>query len=113
MPHCVIEYSKELEDKIKPTKLIDKVYQGTLKSNLFEDEDIKIRTISFENYQTGNKKIDFINITVRILSGRNQELKILLSNSILNEFKNINLKPITITIEICEIENESYSKLVF
>ncbi len=113
MPHCIIEYSKKLEDKIKPTELIDKVYQGTLKSNLFEDEDIKIRTISFENYQTGNKKIDFINVTVRILSGRNQELKTLLSNSILNEFKNINLKPISITIEICEIENESYSKLVF
>ena len=41
-----------------------------------------------------------INVTVRILSGRNQELKTLLSNSILNELKNINLKPISITIEI-------------
>ena len=113
MPHCIIEYSKELEDKIKPTELMYKVYQGTLKSNLFEDEDIKIRTISFEDHQIGNKKMDFINVTVRILSGRNQDLKIWLSNSILNEFKNINLKPISITIEICQIENESYSKLVF
>ena len=113
MPHCIIEYSKELEDKIKATELIDKVYQGTLKSNLFKDEDIKTRTISFENHQTGNKKINFINITVRILSGRNHELKKLLSNSILNEFKNINIKPLSITIEICEIENETYSKLVF
>jgi len=113
MPHCIIEYSEELENKIKPTELIDKVYQGTLKSNLFEDEDIKIRTIFFKNHQTGNKKVDFINVTVRILSGRSQKLKTLLSNSILNEFKNINIKPISITIEICEIENESYSKLIF
>ncbi len=80
MPHCIIEYSKELEDKIKPTELIDKVYQSTLKSNLFEDDDIKTRTIPSENHQTGNKKINFINVTVRILSGRNQELKKLLSN---------------------------------
>ena len=113
MPHCIIEYSKELEDKIKPIELITKVYQGTLKSNLFKDEDIKTRTIAFENHQTGNKKINFINVTIKILSGRNKELKILLSNSILSEFKTINLKPISITIEICEIDNESYSKLVF
>ena len=50
---------------------------------------------------------------MRILSGQNQKLKSLLSNSILNEFKNINIKPISITIEICEIQNESYSKIVF
>ena len=51
MPH-----SKELENEITPSQLIKKVYQGTLKSNLFIDTDIKTRTISFENYQTGNKK---------------------------------------------------------
>jgi len=112
MPHCIIEYSKELENKIKPTELIDKVYRGTLKSNLFEDEDIKTRTIEFENHQTGNKKINFINVTVRILSGRSQELRQLLSKSILNEFEDINIQAISITIEICEIEKESYSKLV-
>ena len=75
MPHCIIEYSKELENEITPSQLLKKVYQGTLKSNLFIDTDIKTRTISFENYQTGNKKISFINITIRILSGRTQEQK--------------------------------------
>lgn len=113
MPHCIIEYSQELENEIIPSKLIEKVYKGTLNSNLFIDTDIKTRTISFENHKTGNKKVDFINITVRILSGRSKEQRKLLSNSILNEFKNINIKPLSITIEICEIETESYSKLVF
>ena len=113
MPHCIIEYSKELEDEIKSSELIDKVYQGTLKSNLFIDKDIKTRIISFENHQTGSIKINFINITVRILTGRDKEERKVLSNTILNEFKNINIKPLSITIEICEIENESYSKLVF
>ncbi len=112
MPHCIIEYSKEIEDKIKPIELIKKVYQGALKSNLFKDKDIKIRTISFTDYQTGNKKINFIHVTVKILSGRSQELRALLSNLILNELKNINIKSISITVEICEIENKSYSKII-
>ncbi len=113
MPHCIIEYSKELANKIHISEFIDKVHKGTLKTDLFIDSDIKIRAIPFENHQTGNKKIDFIHITVRILSGRNQEQKRILSNSVLDEFKNIKLKPISLTIEIVEIETESYSKIVF
>lgn len=89
MPHCIIEYSKELEKNIAPVELINKVYKGALKSNLFEKDDIKIRAIAYKHYQTGNKKIDFIHITIRILSGRDKELKKLLSNLVLNEFENI------------------------
>ncbi len=113
MPHCIIEYSKELENKIKPTDLINKVYQGTLKSNLFIDTDIKTRAISYNYYQTGEIKSDFVHITIKILSGRTKEEKIILSNSILNKFKNLNINSISITVEICEIEKETYSKIVY
>ncbi len=113
MPHCIIEYSNDLENSITPIELINKVYKATFKSNLFEENDIKIRAIAYKHYQTGNKKISFIHITIRILSGRDKELKKLLSNLVLNEFENIGIKPLSITVEISEIENETYSKLVF
>jgi len=112
MPHCTIEYSKELEKEIKPSELIDKVYRGTINSNLFTDTDIKTRAIPFKNYQIGDKKANFIHVTIRIWSGRSQEQRKILSEAILNEFKNINIKQLSITIEICEIETESYSKLL-
>jgi len=112
MPHCIIEYSKELEDEIKPSQLIERVYQGTLKSNLFIDKDIKLRTISFENHKIGNEKIDFIHVTVKILTGRSIEDKKALSHIILDDFKDIDIKPLSVTVEVYEIENESYSKLV-
>ena len=76
MPHCIIEYSKALEDKIKPTDLINKVYQGTFKSNLFIDTDIKTRAISYKHHQTGEIKLNFVHITIKILSGRSKEQKI-------------------------------------
>ena len=112
MPHCIIEYSQELNDKINLNVLIDKAYSAILKSGLFKSEDIKIRAISFKKHQTGSQKTDFIHITVRILSGRNIEQRKMLSDTILKKFNDINISPISITVEICEIENESYSKLL-
>ena len=78
MPHCIIEHSSFIE----PVELNQKVFQGVLETNLFEPEgsDIKVRSIAYANYQTGSAREDFIHVTLRILSGRSEQDKLLLSN---------------------------------
>lgn len=112
MPHCIIEHSKELENLISPIKLIEAVHQGTFKSGLFQEKDIKSRAISFEHYQVGDTKLDFVHVTVRILSGRSEKQRKALSNSVLAELNKINLSSTSLTVEICKIEKESYAKLI-
>ena len=83
MPHCIIEYSKELENEIDPKLMINAAHQGALASGLFEESHIKSRTILYQHYKTGTKDLRFIHITARILSGRTLKGPLIKSHKIL------------------------------
>ncbi|AEX22249.1 5-carboxymethyl-2-hydroxymuconate Delta-isomerase [Vibrio sp. EJY3] len=110
MPHCIIEHSSSIE----PVDLNQKVFLGALESNLFESDgsDIKVRSIAYENYQTGSAKEDFIHVTLRILSGRNEQDKLLLSNSVMSRLKSIQLVSASLTVEVVDIDRNSYAKQI-
>jgi 5-carboxymethyl-2-hydroxymuconate isomerase len=65
---------------------------------------------SIDNYQTGDSKKAFVHVTVKILSGRKLEQKKTLSHLILSKLKAINFPPILLTVDIVEMEKESYGK---
>ena len=108
MPHCIIEYSKNLE----AAQLIDAVYQGARKSKLFEDDDIKSRTMEFDHYQSGSTKNSFVHVTTKILSGRNLEQRSMLSRLILSELESLSIQSTSLTVEVVEMERTSYAKVV-
>ena len=112
MPHCIIEYAKELEKVVTPSNINNAVYQGALKSELFEYSDIKTRALSFDVHQLGSVKKDFIHVTLKLLSGRNIEERKKLSHLVLHELSQMGLSDVSLTVEVCEIEKGSYAKVV-
>ena len=110
VPHCIIEYSNTLDGEA----LISKVFAGALDSELFDvnGEDIKVRAIGYSNYQTGRNKTDFVHVTLKVLDGRSSELKSRLSQLVLVQLKELALSNCSITIEVVDMERNSYSKLV-
>ncbi|REL30570.1 5-carboxymethyl-2-hydroxymuconate Delta-isomerase [Thalassotalea euphylliae] len=113
MPHCIIEHASTLDSN----KLVSAVFQGALASNQFEPDgsDIKVRAISFNSYQVGSNQSkkspsDFIHITLKILSGRSEEQKQLLSKSVLNALNTRVRNSCEITIEVVDIDRASYLK---
>ena len=110
MPHCIIEYSSSIE----PLDLNQKVFQGALESNLFEPDgsDIKVRSIAYEHYQTGSTQEKFIHVTLRILSGRSEQDKLLLSKSVMSKLKSIQLVSTSLTVEVVDMDRNSYAKLI-
>ena len=112
MPHCIIEYSKDLESSFQPEKLIEAVQNGALKSGLFEPGHIRTRSIAYENFIAGYEVQSFIHVTLRILSGRNQQQKKNLSERVLGELEKVDLSSISLTVEVHDIERKSYSKKV-
>ena len=110
LPHCIIEHSSPIE----PADLNQKVFQGALESNLFEPDgsDIKVRSIVYEHYQTGSNKENFIHVTLRILSGRSDQDKHLLSNSVMSKLQSIPLVAASLTVEIVDMDRNSYSKQI-
>ncbi|MGL6313250.1 5-carboxymethyl-2-hydroxymuconate Delta-isomerase [Vibrio sp. WXL103] len=110
MPHCIIEHSSSFES----VDLNLKVFQGALESNLFapDGSDIKVRSIAYEHYQTGFIKESFIHVTLRILSGRSEQDKLLLSNSVMSKLKSIQFVSASLTVEVVDIDRNSYTKQI-
>ena len=115
MPHCIIEYSSSIDSKT----LIPLVFNASVESSLFEKDgsDIKVRVVPFTHYQTGGlqsatAQADFIHVTMRILSGRNTEQKLMLSKLVLESLTTLSLKGCSTSVEIVDIDRASYSKVV-
>ena len=110
MPHCIIEHSST----INAEQLNNKVFLGALNSELFEADgrDIKVRSIAYENYQTGTEKEDFIHVTVRILSGRSDTDKAMLSETVMTQLLSLSLSSASITVEVLDMDRNSYAKVV-
>ena len=111
MPHCVIEYSENLSEKLDIKKLMIGLNEVMSNSNLFDLDSIKIRALSYKDFLLSNKYASFIHITIKILQGRNQTQKTQLANEIHKYFiEQIGDSSISLTTEIFEIEKESYQK---
>jgi 5-carboxymethyl-2-hydroxymuconate isomerase len=115
MPHCVIEHSSSLDSKA----LMPLVFNASLASSLFEKDgcDIKVRAVAFTQYQTGKvhsniAQIDFIHVTLKILSGRNTKQKKMLSHLVLSNLETLALKACSISVEVVDIDRATYAKLV-
>lgn len=110
MPHCIIEHSKNIDGEL----LVEKVFSSVLESKLFESDgsDIKVRSLSFDSFITGSKKSDFIHVALKILSGRTADQKSRLSHAVADNLSNIDYSNISITIEVIDIERESYCKIL-
>jgi len=112
MPHCIIEYSNDLAELVTPRELIDAVYAGTEQSNMFENDDIKVRAISYAHHKTVDDKYGFIHVTLKTLAGRSLHKKQKLSGLVLDKLAELPTFNIHITVEVLEMEVASYSKLV-
>ncbi len=108
MPHCIIEYSSDLSDKVND--IMDAVYTGACSSQLFEEEDIKTRAIAYENYQVGSSSASFIHVSSKILSGRSSAQKAALNHTIVSHIADLGITNCAITAEVIDIDKESYIK---
>jgi 5-carboxymethyl-2-hydroxymuconate isomerase len=112
MPHCIIEYSKNLEQSLSIKELVCAVHGYVFSSGLFEESSIKTRAIEYTHFQTGVSDMPFIHITLKILHGRNHQEKKDLSTLVLDKLGNDIPPPISISVEVSDIEKVSYKKLV-
>jgi 5-carboxymethyl-2-hydroxymuconate isomerase len=112
MPHCIVEYAREVADQVSIEDLIEAVYQGTLSSGLFDAYDIKTRALAYSHHSTGNTRDSFVHVTVCLLSGRDDAQKADLSEKILAKIEPLLPAVVSVGVEICDMHRESYRKRV-
>ncbi len=109
MPHFVIDCSETVLKLQKPEDILQEVHKAACNTNLFDEEDIKVRLNPFKkNYLVGGKQGDFIHVFSNIMEGRTTEQKANLSKSIVSKLKvmfpNVNF----IAINIRDFEKSTY-----
>ncbi|MFC2088362.1 5-carboxymethyl-2-hydroxymuconate Delta-isomerase [Calditrichota bacterium] len=119
MPHCILEYSDNLVEKPDFSKLLAEIHKTMVETGLFKIDDIKSRIIKHNIYRIGDGHLDkvFVTLNVEILSGRSDEVKTKISESLiplLIKFfhKTISQKNCSITVQISDINRASYQKYV-
>ena len=108
MPHCIIEHSPN----IPPEGLLQAVFNGALHSQLFlpDGADIKVRAIAYKNFKIGDGKASFVHVVAKILAGRTDEQKQRLSQEIIKKISGLGHQDISITVEVVDMERQSYQK---
>jgi 5-carboxymethyl-2-hydroxymuconate isomerase len=118
VPHCIIEYSQELTQDIEVKLIMKAVFTGSVQSSLFSPADIKVRAMAHHDFYTENinaankSQQRFIHVCCKILSGRTLEQRQNLSQNILSQLAQLGLKWVSISVEIVDMEKESYNKQV-
>ena len=112
MPHCIIEYSKQIEQTLAVQELVSLVHHSVFLSELFEESSIKTRAIEFEHYQTGLSNMPFIHITLKIMFGRNHQQKKKLAALVLDKLNEVFTAPISLSVEVMDIDKVGYKRIV-
>ncbi|MEQ9890012.1 5-carboxymethyl-2-hydroxymuconate isomerase [Pectobacterium aroidearum] len=110
MPHCIAEHSSDID----VNALLPAIYRGALESGLFSSDgsDIKVRSLAYDCYTTGDQRASFIHVAVKILSGRTGEQKSRLSNLVLQKIEALGLKNLSVTVEVVDMDRLCYAKKI-
>lgn len=110
MPHCIIEYSKNLRGKVSIEELVDNVFTATNESQLFDPRDIKVRAKSYKYYKITDEVRSFIYIEIKLIEGRTIEQKQALVTQIQHAVTKMDIKSTVLNIEIKDLEKSTYYK---
>lgn len=110
MPHCIIEYSHDLQIKFKQSNFSHLISTKLIDSNLFDPNTIKIRAKQYDDYLVANSSKPFIAISIKLMPGRSStQLQSLATHIIKAIESNLDFF-VEITIEFMEIQPQFYFK---
>ncbi len=108
MPHIVLECAEDILARYSGEDLIMQVHATVLASQLFNEQDIKIRVKSYNDYAVGGKHEAFIHLFATIMPGRTVDQRAQLSKAVVVKLVEMfpDIKHITMSID--EFEKETF-----
>ena len=112
MPHIIIEYSEELLADTEVHTMLNAVHGSIADSGLFKASQIKTRAYPFKEFTNAGENDPYIHIQARIKSGRDANNKKCFGEVILAGFETLNIQASVITVEVIDMDRDSYGKYV-
>lgn len=111
MPHLIVEYSRNLENRIGIRDLVRKVHEAALTSNVFQPGAVRTRAEPRDVYVIADRHEEngFVSVTVRMAQGRDaetrQQMGQLIFETVCDHLAEIyKTTPIGISLEVQEID---------
>ena len=110
MPHIIVEYAKQRVNDAQVDAILQTIHHSIAESGLFKAVQIKTRAYAFNKFTNAGGSEPYIHIQARIKAGRDVDTKKQLSDVILKGLSTLNIPASVITVEIIDMERESYGK---
>lgn len=113
MPHAIIEYSANIAQDLIADQITPSVHQAMIASGLFQTDAIKTRSHPVTDFMVGAKGREgtFVYIMVALLAGRTPDQRHALSTAILAAIKPALSHIDQVTVEIRDMDRDTYLKL--
>lgn len=111
MPHCLIEYSTPLTNRISRQQLLETVHHTVTQSDLFDTSNVRSRLIAFDDFILGATQSTFIHVTIRLFQGRGDAQKAELNQQVAEAIQAIVGGDVLISCECVDIHTPSYQQL--
>lgn len=108
VPHFIIDCSNDVLGTCSDLQLIEQIHIVANDSDLFDENDIKVRVRPFSNFSVGNKREAFIHVFASIMQGRTTEQKSALSKSIVTKLVSMFPDVPNIAMNVSEFEKATY-----
>lgn len=113
MPHIIVEYTDSLTSVDVP-ELLFELHEDLAAKDTIDIHAIKTRAIpvQYTIVGDGDEPDKFIHITLKLLPGRNDDLKKVMAQSLHDTARKhcVRDKSISLSVEVAELHAESYSK---
>ncbi len=118
MPHLIVEFSKNVEERTDVRRLVDVVHRASLETGVFPLGGVRTRAVSREIYRIADGDPDnaYVHVVARIREGRDLETRKKagdhIFNAICDELKDVyDSSALAISFEIQEIDmNMNFKK---
>ena len=111
MPHFILDCSDSILDNYTEEDLMPSIHHAANSSNLFVENEIKVRINPYQKYLVGNKSADFIHVFAHIMQGRTTEQKAMLSKIIVSKLAALFPNIENIAINVSDFEKATYCNL--
>ncbi|TPH13378.1 5-carboxymethyl-2-hydroxymuconate Delta-isomerase [Litorilituus lipolyticus] len=108
MPHFIVDCSESILASYDEEYIIEQIHLVAENSDLFDNNDIKVRLNTFKKYSVGNARQDFIHVFAHIMQGRTTKQKAALSQHIVEKLTELFPDIANIAMNISDFEKATY-----
>ncbi|AOT08693.1 5-carboxymethyl-2-hydroxymuconate Delta-isomerase [Pseudoalteromonas luteoviolacea] len=108
MPHFVMDCSDDILKVHDEEFIIEQVFLVASATQLFDNNDIKVRLNPFKKFSVGNKREGFIHVFASIMQGRTTEQKSALSKAVVSKLVEMFPDVPNVAMNISDFDKATY-----